>query len=1012
MCPTAARWVLLAICVAGIFAALPAAAPCAAQASVTPADDNSQSSIAKEVPANTPNTESMLSSYEGQYVSSVQIAGQPDLDPSQFTSLMEQEPGQPFSTTKVERTAAALKATGKFTEVRVDAVPEAKGVRVIYVLEPAVWFGIYRFPGARRFAYSELIQASNYPVQRPFDATEVERDGQSLEEFLEQQGFFEAHVHTQVDVDRAHAIANVVFNVTLNDKARFGTVFMQGGSAPQEAELEHRLTTVWARLRGAGIRPGKEFHRSTLDRAVRYLQSRLQNQGYRSAQVKLIGAQYNADTNHADIHFKIDPGVKTQVKITGARVWSWNRRRLLPEYQGVSIDQETVQEGRQALISFFQSKGYFDVKVEAQFESGPAGDTITYQIDKQKKHRVTAVSVAGNEHIPSSKLKPSIAVRKRRLFSPGDFSNTLVSTSVRNLTAIYRAEGFSNVKVTSSVENDAGNIEVTFHVEEGPRNVVNAVAIEGASTFPESQFAPQGLKLRAGQPYSQAHVEDDRTTILANYLRAGYLNASFRESASQVSKQDPHSINVVYHISEGPRVFTDNVITLGREQTLQRLINKDVALLKPDQPLTQSDLLMAGSKLYAHTGVFDWAEVDPKREITTQSSEDVLVKVHEGPRNEFQYGFGFELVQRGGSVPSGTVALPNLPPVGLPANFTTNEATFYGPRGTAQYTRNNLRGRGETFSATAFAGRLDQRGALYYIDPNFRWSPWTATTELSIERNQENPIYSAQVALASEQFQRFVDRARNNTVFFRYSYSKTDLTHVLLAELVPPDNDHIKLSTLAANFTRDTRNNPLDARRGFFGTLELDFNSSALGSNVDFAKLIGQAAYYKEKIHHIVWANSIRVGLAQPFNNSFVPLSETFFTGGGNSLRGIPLDSAGPQRAVYVCPDGTTACGVTIPFPTGGNELLLLNSEARIPLSWIRKNLGFALFYDGGSVFPLVGFHDFTSLYSNNVGIGLRYATPVGPIRFDVGKDLNAVPGTSPAQYYSLQFYVGIGQAF
>lgn len=507
-------------------------------------------------------------------------------------------------------------------------------------------------------------------------------------------------------------------------------------------------------------------------------------------------------------------------------------------------------------------------------------------------------------------------------------------------------------------------------------------------------------------------MEDDRTTILANYLRAGYLNASFRESASQVSKQDPHSINVVYHISEGPRVFTDNVITLGREQTLQRLINKDVALLKPDQPLTQSDLLMAGSKLYAHTGVFDWAEVDPKREITTQSSEDVLVKVHEGPRNEFQYGFGFELVQRGGSVPSGTVALPNLPPVGLPANFTTNEATFYGPRGTAQYTRNNLRGRGETFSATAFAGRLDQRGALYYIDPNFRWSPWTATTELSIERNQENPIYSAQVALASEQFQRFVDRARNNTVFFRYSYSKTDLTHVLLAELVPPDNDHIKLSTLAANFTRDTRNNPLDARRGFFGTLELDFNSSALGSNVDFAKLIGQAAYYKEKIHHIVWANSIRVGLAQPFNNSFVPLSETFFTGGGNSLRGIPLDSAGPQRAVYVCPDGTTACGVTIPFPTGGNELLLLNSEARIPLSWIRKNLGFALFYDGGSVFPLVGFHDFTSLYSNNVGIGLRYATPVGPIRFDVGKDLNAVPGTSPAQYYSLQFYVGIGQAF
>ena len=223
-------------------------------------------------------------------------------------------------------------------------------------------------------------------------------------------------------------------------------------------------------------------------------------------------------------------------------------------------------------------------------------------------------------------------------------------------------------------------------------------------------------------------MREDRTTILANYLRAGYLNASFRETASHVSAQEQHRINVVYHITEGPRVFTGNVITLGRAHTLQRLINDDIKDVKPDEPLTESALLTAGSNLYNHTGVFDWAEVDPKREITTQTSEDVLIKVHESPRNEFQYGFGFEVIERGGSVPSGTVALPNLPPIGLPANFTTNESTFYGPRGTAQYTRNNLRGKGESISVTAFAGRLDQRGAFYYIDPNFRWSPWKATT--------------------------------------------------------------------------------------------------------------------------------------------------------------------------------------------------------------------------------------------------------------------------------------------
>ncbi len=974
--------------------------------------DNPQSPEAKAMPAEPSGSEQMFASYEGQTVTAIEIAGQPDLNTDQFTSIMAQKPGEPFSAAKVKQTAAALKAAGKFKEVRIVVEPEANGDRVTYVLEPAVWFGIYRFPGARQFAYSELIQVSNYPVQKPFNAAEVERDGKSLESFLQQEGFFEAQVQTQVHVDAPRAIANVDFNVTLSRQAKFGAILMQGGTPQQQEQLRRKEGRLWTRLRGAAIRPGKTFHRATLNRATRYLQSTLEKQGYLSAEVKLVGAEYHADTNRADIHFEINPGMKTQVKISGARVWSWTRRDLLPMYQGVGVDEETVQEGRQALISHFQKRGFFDVKVDSQFKSSPEGDTVLYQIDRQRRHKVTAVRVEGNKQLPNSRLMPSIAVQRKRFFSHGDFSNDLVRTSVRNLTGIYQAEGFSEVKVTSSVTRQSGDVQVTFRVVEGPRNIVNAVSIEGADTFPESEFAPQGLKVRAGQPYSQAHVQEDRSTILANYLLAGYLNVSFRETASVVSKQEPHRINVIYDISEGPKVRTGEVITLGRVHTVQRLINGDISALKPEHPLTESDLLASGSKLYDHTGVFDWAEVDPKREITTQTNEDVLVKVHEANRNEFQYGFGFEVIERGGNIPSGTAALPNLPPIGLPANFSTAEATFYGPRGTAQYTRNNLRGTGESFSVTAFAGRLDQKGALYYIYPNFRWSPWRATIDGSIERNEENPIFSSQVLTGSLQFQRAVDRSKKNNVFLRYSYSKTDLTRILLAELVPPQDQHIKLSTFAGNFTRDTRDNPIDARRGFLGTLELNFNSSALGSNVDFTKLTAQAAFYKEKFHHIVWANSVRIGLAQPFNNSFVPLSEAFFSGGGNSLRGIPLDSAGPQRAIYICPNGTTSCGQTYPFPTGGNELLIFNTEARVPLSWLMNNLGYVIFYDGGGIFPYVGFHDFTPEYSNNIGFGLRYSTPVGPIRVDIGKNLNPIPNTKPAQYFPWQFFISIGQAF
>ena len=951
--------------------------------------------------------EDLLASYEGQNVSGVEIAGRPDLQSSQFSSAFVQQAGQPFSKDKVDQTAAALKSAGHFHEVRIQVQPDPNGLRVVFVLEPAIYIGMFQFPGAARYSYARLLQVSNYTVQTPFNGIDVEKDRQSLLTFFEQQGFFEAEVHADVQVDQEHAIANIFFRSTLGRRANFGAVHIEGVSDEDATRLRQRLTRWIARLRGAGIRGGRPYRYNTLAKASQYMQSMLQRQGYLGAQVRLSGAEYNHETNLADIHFTAETGEKTQVKIEGARLWSWTRRSLLPVYQGVAIDDESVQEGAQALRSHFQARGFFDVKVDSKME--PAGDDVTvlYQITKGNRRRVTAVELSGNTYIPSSELTPQITVRKRRrLFSTGNFSDQLVRSSVANLEAVYQSEGFSDAKVASTVERQGGNVQVTFRVTEGPRDIVKSITIEGVATMTAAQYAPHGLKLAAGQPYSQARVRSDRATIIANYLQAGYLNASFRETATAVSKDDPHQIHVIYHIYEGPKVEAADVLTLGRDHTRQRLIDESVKDIQPGEPLTATKLLTAGSRLYDPVGVFDWAEVNPKRDITTQTKEDVLVKVHEARRNEFTYGIGFEIVNRGGSIPSGTVAIPGLPPVGLPANFVTSEVTYYGPRGSILYNRNNMRGKGETLSLTGFAGRLDQRGAFYYIIPHVNWSSWRATASISAERNEENPVYSAQVETGSLQFQRPLDRLNHRVLFFRYSFSKTDLTRILIPDLVPPQDQHIRLSTLAANITRDTRDNPLDEHRGVLQSLEMDFNTSQLGSNVDFAKLTGQAAFYKQAFHNIVWANSIRIGMAQPFHDSFVPLSEAFFTGGSNSLRGFPLDGAGPQRQVLITGNGCSPIPCSIQVPAGGNQLLLINSEARIPIP-IKKGLSVVAFYDGGNVFPQIGFHDFTELYSNNAGLGLRYATPVGPIRVDVGRNLNPIEGIK-----ATQFFITIGQAF
>ena len=114
----------------------------------------------------------------------------------------------------------------------------------------------------------------------------------------------------------------------------------------------------------------------------------------------------------------------------------------------------------------------------------------------------------------------------------------------------------------------------------------------------------------------------------------------------------------------------------------------------------------------------------------------------------------------------------------------------------------------------------------------------------------------------------------------------------------------MRLSTVSATLIKDTRDKPLDAHHGVFGTLNIGLTPTALGSSANFAKLFAQYAFYRP-VHGMVWANSIRLGLAKPFAGSFVPTSQLFFSGGGDTIRGFPLNGAGPQRLVPFCAPGT-----------------------------------------------------------------------------------------------------------
>jgi outer membrane protein insertion porin family len=980
-----------------------------------------QSPDGRSTGATQPGSEELNSAaaFEGRPVTRIEIAARPDQNVAELRALIRQQPGRPFSVNDVQSSAAALQQAGGFKQVQVSVELETEGVRVLFLLQPVYHVGLVTFPHATgSMSYTQMLQAVNISLDAPFIRDELPLKEKALKDFFATQGYFAAAASATFQADDAHKIVNIAFDCNMNKRAKIGEIDIQGVSDEEASDIRHTLSSFWARVARTSLKPGTTYSRARIDKALDHLRAHFRKQDRLAPSVR-ANPIYDAESNRARLQLVVNPGPIVAVRVEGAHISKRTLWKLVPVYQEGSVDQDLIDEGQRNLVSYYQGKSYFDVTVESAIERQDRRVNVTYRVNEGKKHKVTSIRFEGNKYFDSKQLGDRTAIQQAKfILNRGKFNKDLLKKSADSLTTLYKNEGFSKIVVTPEVVDHEPDIDVTFRIDEGVQAKVRDFRTVGKNGEPlRLRVGNQPLQLGPGKPYSPHLLEVDRNRILAWYLNHGHPYAQF-DSKETAHDGDTNSIDVVYQVDEGGEVKVGDVVLLGADHTKSKFLHSITDTnVQEDQPLSQAKLLRSEGDLY-NLGVFDWATVaatsggidqaSPVPPDSNAAKQDVLIRLHESRRNSMDVGAGLEIIPRAGNIPVGSVIVPGVPAVSLGNKFTVSQKSFIGPRGMFQFTRKNMRGRAETATLSLIGSRLDQRATFTYADPNLHGTTWSSLFSLSSERTTQNAIYTGLIQQVSFQVEKQLDRKRTQKIVTGYSYQKTDLSNILIPELVLPQDQHVKLSSVYVQYIHDSRDQPLDARHGSYQTVTFNLTPTAFGSSSSFVRFLGQTSFYKPITPWLTWANNLRVGFAAGFgDNGYVPLSERFFSGGPDSLRGFPINGAGPQRPVPVCsnPTDPSTCSL-ISVPAGGLMLAIVNSEARFPIKLI-DHLGGVVFYDGGNVYSNINAHQFVSQYTNSVGIGFRYHTKVGPLRLDIGRNLNPIPGLKATQYF-----VTLGQAF
>jgi outer membrane protein insertion porin family len=958
--------------------------------------------------------------FEGRRIADIQF--QPAVQPVESAELEAMLPlrkGQPLRMEDVRASIARLFATGRYADIQVDAEPEQDGVLIRLITKNSWFIGDVTIQGDIPSPPStgQLENATRLDLGQPFHEAGVQEATANQRRLLESDGFYRSQIQPVLGEDNQYQQINIAFGIVPGPRARFGEPRLEG-----DLQMDARRVLEATKFRRWIIHTWKPVTEVRVRDGIEKVRTLYLKENRLEAKVALESMQYQDATNRAIPTLRIEAGPRIQVRTVGAKLSGKKLQRYVPVFEEHSVDADLLAEGARNLRDYFQSQGYFEAAV--RFEEHHVGRDradIDYLVATGSRHRLVEIRISGNKYFDTATLRERMFLQPASFlqFPHGRYSTSLLERDESAITNLYQSNGFRDVKVTHRVEDDyrgkVGDIAVFLTIEEGAQYLVGSLEVEGIGSLDKDAIVAR-LSSQAGQPFSEFNVAVDRDYVLARYFERGFPNATFEWSSKPGAA--PHHMNLRFTVAEGPEQFVRQVVMSGLSITRPELVTRRITL-EPGDPLSLTSITDIQRKLY-DLGVFarvDAAIQDPDGDA---QHKYVLYSFDEARRYSMAVGFGAELGRIGGcqtcyNAPAG--------------------ATGFSPRISWDLTRNNLWGIGHSVTLRTRASTLDQLALLNYTWPRFRSSDnlnfsFTGQFENSSDVRTFNFRRAEVSAQLSQKFSKSV------TLLYRYAYRRVSVSDLKITPfLIPQLSQAVRVGMASTNLVYDRRDDPLDPHRGIYNTVDLGLAENAFGSQRNFLRFLVRNATYHPLGKRMVLARSTEFGEIFAYHYAgqeldAIPLPERFFGGGGTTNRGFPDEQAGPRD---------TSTG----FPLGGTALLFNQVELRFPL--VGENIGGVLFHDLGNVYSSLGNVSFrTSQHDlqdfdytvHAVGFGVRYRTPVGPVRLDLTYSINPPyfygfngtqqdlinagvdPCAPPATRCSVQnvshfqFFVSIGQTF